>query len=89
MSDGRTYINAVAQLAVGDDSLTLVAAPTVSAGTPLFQPALRIHRIVYHPNLQSAYVGFPAQGYRVDAWWYSLSGGDSANLHSLSRRECW
>ena len=54
MADGRTYFSAVAQLAVGDVTLTIVAAPTAGAGGDNYHPGLRIHRIVYHPNTSTA-----------------------------------
>lgn len=54
MADGRKYFSVAVQLAAGDVTLTIIAAPTAGPGGDLYHPGLRIHRIVYHPEVSTA-----------------------------------
>ncbi len=54
MFEGRTYFNVAVQLGTDDATLTVIATPTAGGASDNFKPALRIHRIVYHPNTATA-----------------------------------
>jgi hypothetical protein len=54
MAEGKTYHNVLAHLTADLTTLTLIPSPPAGPAADNYHPAIRIHRIIYHPSTSTA-----------------------------------